>query len=74
MGRGMNMSKVNIDQDATIGELLRDYPETYDVLQKYLGMCVKCAGSGLESLEFVCLQMGVDLDNLLNELREATKS
>ena len=69
----MDMSKVSIDQDATIGELLRDYPETYDVLQNYLGMCVKCAGSGLESLEFVCLQMGVDIENLLNELRAVIK-
>jgi len=65
------MPKVNIDQDATIGELLRDYPETYDVLQNYLGMCVKCAGSGLESLEFVCEQMSCDIEHLLKELRDA---
>lgn len=65
------MPKVAIDQNTTIGELLRDYPETYEVLQRYLGMCVKCAGSGLESLEFICEQQGCDVEQLLEELRTA---
>ena len=60
-----------MDQDATVGELLRDYPETHPVLLKYRGMCVKCAGSGLESLEFICEQQGCDVEKVLGELRKA---
>ena len=62
--------KVKIDETITLGDLIKVHPETKDVLSKHFGQCIKCPGSGLESIEFISQMVGKDQKKVLAEIKE----
>ena len=57
-----------INKDMTFFELMRTYPESVKVLQKYNLGCIGCMGAQNESLEQGARAHGLDVDTLLNDL------
>ena len=59
-----------IKKTMTLGEILRKYPETYEVFQKYGLRCIGCIMISFETLEQAAKAHGIDLKKLLKELNE----
>lgn len=59
---------MKINKDMTIGALVREYPETIDVLFTNGMGCVGCPSSQAETLEQACMVHGISLESLLSEL------
>ena len=57
-----------ITRDMTFFEVMRTYPESVQVLQKYHLGCVGCMGAQNESLEQGSNAHGIDVDALLKDL------
>ncbi|MBC7963080.1 MAG: DUF1858 domain-containing protein [Steroidobacteraceae bacterium] len=57
-----------ITRDMTFFEVMRTYPESVQVLQKYHLGCVGCMGAQNESLEQGANAHGIDVDALLKDL------
>lgn len=60
------MKKIN--KKMTIAEVLENYPETTEVLQKNLGMCTGCPAAAMESLELGAHHHGKDIKKLVADL------
>jgi len=61
----------NISKDMTFFELMRTYPDSIKVLQKYNLGCIGCMGAQNESLEQGARAHGLDIETLLNDLKAA---
>lgn len=61
----------NINKDMTFFELMRTYPESVKVLQKYNLGCIGCMGAQNESLEQGARAHGIEIDSLLKDLNTA---
>lgn len=57
-----------ITKDMTFFDVMRTYPESVQVLQKFNLGCVGCMGAQNESLEQGANAHGIDVDVLLKEL------
>lgn len=57
-----------ITKEMTFFELMRMFPESVKVLQKYKLGCVGCMGAQNESLEQGANAHGLDVNDLLNDL------
>lgn len=57
----------------TFFELMRTYPESIKVLQKYNLGCVGCMGAQNETLEMGARAHGLDPDEFLAALNKAVK-
>ena len=57
-----------ITRDMTFFEVMRTYPESVQVLQKFHLGCVGCMGAQNESLEQGANAHGIDVDALLKDL------
>ncbi|HEX8960647.1 MAG TPA: DUF1858 domain-containing protein [Geobacteraceae bacterium] len=57
-----------ITKEMTIGEIVRRYPETLQVLEKYGLDCYECQIADFEALEHGAGVHNIDVDELLQEL------
>lgn len=60
-----------ITRDMTFFEVMRTYPESVKVLQKYNLGCIGCMGAQNESLEQGANAHGINVDDLLKDLNAA---
>ena len=67
---GRKESKMMIEKDLKIGELLEKYPEKANVLLEAGMHCIGCPASLGETLEEACLVHGIDVDDLIKELNK----
>ncbi|GCF86274.1 hypothetical protein GSbR_28740 [Geobacter sp. SVR] len=66
----MDMSD-KITKDMTFFEVMRTYPESVKVLQKYNLGCIGCMGAQNESLEQGANAHGIDAETLVKDLNAA---
>jgi hybrid cluster-associated redox disulfide protein len=59
-----------ITKDMLIGQLLREKPESAEVLFEYGMGCIGCPSSQMESLEEAAAVHGINLEELLKSLNE----
>jgi hybrid cluster-associated redox disulfide protein len=61
----------NITKDMTFFEVMRSYPESVKVLQKYNLGCIGCMGAQNESLAQGANAHGIEVDALVRDLNAA---
>ncbi len=61
---------MKISKDMTIGEVVRNYPESVKVLFGFGLGCVGCPSAQSETLEEACAVHGLDPEQLLKSLNE----
>jgi len=54
----------------TIGEVVRTYPQTVEILMDFGMGCVGCPASQAETLEQAAMVHGFDVDELMEKLNE----
>ena len=59
---------MEITKDTLIGELIRNKPESVDILLRFGMGCIGCPASQMESLEEASMVHGIDLNQLLKAL------
>ncbi|WP_055669915.1 DUF1858 domain-containing protein [Desnuesiella massiliensis] len=59
---------MKITKDMTIGEIVRDYPESIEILMSFGMGCVGCPASQMETLEEAAMVHGFELNDLLEAL------
>ena len=62
-----------ISKDMSIGEIVRRYPETLAVFEKYRLDCFECQIAEYEALEHGADVHKIDVDRLLEELNASIK-
>lgn len=62
---------MKILKDMTIGEVVRNFPQTVQVLMSFGMGCVGCPSAQAETLEEAAMVHGMDLDALMKALNEA---
>ena len=62
-----------INKKMTIGELVRNYPETVDVLFEFGMGCVGCPSAQSETIEEACDVHNLNIENLMESLTKAIK-
>lgn len=62
---------MKILKDMTIGEVVRQYPDTVPVLFSFGMGCVGCPSAQAETLEEAAQVHGMDIEQLMNALNEA---
>ncbi len=66
------MSKPPITHESVIGDLIETYPEAEAVIKKHFGNgCFTCPGMSIESIGFGAMMHGMDVESILQELRQA---
>jgi hypothetical protein len=54
-----------------IGDIVKEYPETSEVMKKYFGRdCLKRPGFKIKTLEIACILFGVDQNRLIQEFEK----
>jgi hybrid cluster-associated redox disulfide protein len=61
---------MTINKDMYIGQVLREKPESAEILFQYGMGCIGCPSSQMETLEQAAAVHGLDLDELLKSLNE----
>jgi len=64
---------MKILKEMTIGEVVRNYPESVEVLFSFGMGCVGCPSAQAESIEEACKVHGMDVERLIMALNEAIK-
>ncbi|MGE5626651.1 MAG: DUF1858 domain-containing protein [Solirubrobacterales bacterium] len=64
---------MKISKEMTIGEVVRNYPESVKVLMSFGMGCVGCPSAQAETLEEASKVHGMDVDQLITALNEAVK-
>ncbi len=59
-----------ITKDMTIGQVIREHPESIPVFLKNGLTCIGCPMASMESLEQGALSHGIDLEKMLLELND----
>lgn len=57
-----------ITKDMTMGEIVKNYPESIEVFFSFGMGCVGCPSSQMETLEEAAMVHGFDLDEILEAL------
>ena len=66
------MNKLPITHESIIGELIQTYPEAEAIIKKHFGNgCFTCPGMSIESIGFGAMMHGMEVEPILQELREA---
>jgi hybrid cluster-associated redox disulfide protein len=60
-----------ITEETKIGEMLKKYPETKEVVKKYKLDCFGCLGAEQESVRNAAWSHGLDLERLVKDLNKA---
>ncbi|MDO5755020.1 MAG: DUF1858 domain-containing protein [Tissierellia bacterium] len=61
---------MEITKDMLIGDVIRQNPETVEILFRNGLSCVGCPASQMESLEEAAMVHGLDINYLLEQLNE----
>lgn len=61
---------MKITKDMTIGEVVRNYPDTVEVLFTFGMGCVGCPSAQAETLAEACMVHGLDLNVLMESLNK----
>ncbi|WP_368488816.1 DUF1858 domain-containing protein [Clostridium sp. BJN0013] len=64
---------MKIIKDMTISEVVRNYPESVEVLFSFGMGCVGCPSAQAETIEEACKVHNMDVEKLIKALNEATK-
>lgn len=64
------MANEYVKKDTLIGDIVRDYPESAEVLFGIGMHCLGCPASQAESLEEACAVHGVDPDQVVKAINE----
>lgn len=59
-----------VDKDMTIGQIVKDYPTTTEVFNRFGMGCLGCPATQYESLEQGAILHGIDVDQLVKELND----
>lgn len=62
---------MKITKDMTIGEVVRNFPQSVRVLMSFGMGCVGCPSAQAETLEEAAMVHGMNLDDLMNALNAA---
>lgn len=62
---------MKISKEMTIGEVVRNYPESIKILAGFGMGCVGCPSAQAETLEEACKVHGLDVEQLIKALNEA---
>mgnify|MGYP000170254080 CR=1 FL=1 len=62
---------MKITKDMTIGEVVRNFPQSVGVLMSFGMGCVGCPSAQAETLEEAAMVHGMNLDELMNALNAA---
>lgn len=62
---------VEIKKDKNIQEIVKEHPETFEVFQKHGLSCIGCPFAGVETLEQGAKSHGIEVEELIKELKEA---
>ncbi len=68
------MEQPPLTTDLVVAEVLARWPQTVSVFFRHHMICVGCAMSRFETLDEVAAVYGLDLNNLLRELRQAVEA
>ncbi len=60
-----------ITEDSKIGEVIRNYPETISVFEKYQLGCLGCPAAEPETIKDAAQVHGINLDSFIKDLNEA---
>ena len=61
---------MKIKEDMHIREIIRKYPETVKIFNKYNMDCISCGGAENESLMNAAIMYGIDINIILKELND----
>lgn len=59
---------MKVNKDMTIGELVKNYPASVEILMSFGMGCVGCPSAQMETIEEAATVHGLDLEKLLTEL------
>ncbi|EJO5348320.1 DUF1858 domain-containing protein [Clostridium butyricum] len=62
---------MKITKEMTIGEVVRNYPESIDVLFSFGMGCVGCPSAQAETIEEACKVHGLEVEKLIKSLNDA---
>lgn len=64
-------SKISINRDSVIGDVIKTVPGSREVIQKYFGTgCFTCPGINMESIAFGAAMHNVDPEKIVKEIKE----
>lgn len=70
----MEERKQPITKDMTIGQVLKDYPQTEKVFEKFFGPgCFTCPGAIMESIDLGAVLHGLEVEDVVRELNQAVE-
>ena len=61
---------MNITKNMTIGEIVRNHPESVEILMSFGMGCVGCPSAQAETLEEAAMVHGMDIEKLLEALNK----
>lgn len=64
---------MKINKDMTIGEIVRQYPETVEVLMSFGMGCVGCPSAQGETIEEAAMVHGMNLEQLMDALNKSVE-
>lgn len=64
---------MKIQKTITIGEIVRTYPQSPEILMRFGMGCVGCPSAQAETLEEAAMVHGINLEDLLQELNKAVE-
>lgn len=64
---------MKISKEMTIGEVVRNYPESIKVLGSFGMGCVGCPSAQAETIEEACRVHGINIDEIIKALNESVK-
>ena len=64
---------MKILKEMTIGEVVRNYPESVEILFSFGMGCVGCPSAQAETIEEACKVHGIDVDEVIKALNESAK-
>ncbi|MFD3155396.1 DUF1858 domain-containing protein [Haloimpatiens sp. FM7330] len=61
---------MKITKDMTIGKIVREYPESVEILMSFGMGCVGCPSAQAETLEEAAMVHGMDINKLVEALNK----
>lgn len=62
---------MEITKEMTIGEVVRQFPQTVEVFNRYGMGCLGCPATQFENVEQGAIVHGIDVEQLVKDLNEA---